>query len=121
MSLTPRGMVDPPDTVTPDKTMPTPSKQPLNASEKDQLGQVPYRPRSKSKGLDSYVPQNLEAPIQTALDDLEQAVGNVDEFVADQLNFGSIEKPASSAGRRAGRWCSTGCPKLAARQGGINW
>ena len=36
------------------------------------------------------MPQNLEAPIQKALDALEEKVGNVDEFVADALNFGSV-------------------------------
>ena len=53
--------------------------------------QVPYRPKSQGISLDSYVPQNLEAPIQKALDNLEAQVGNVDEFVADALNFGSVE------------------------------
>ena len=53
--------------------------------------QVPYQPKSSGKQLDSYVPQNLEAPIQKALDNLEAQVGNVDEFVADALNFGSVE------------------------------
>ncbi|MEM9002724.1 MAG: strawberry notch C-terminal domain-containing protein [Cyanobacteria bacterium P01_F01_bin.86] len=52
--------------------------------------QVPYQPKSSGKRLDSYVPQNLEAPIQKALDNLEAQVGNVDEFVADSLNFGSV-------------------------------
>ncbi|MEN8443544.1 MAG: strawberry notch C-terminal domain-containing protein [Cyanobacteria bacterium J06555_13] len=83
-------MADASDTVTPNETMPTPDQN-TNQTTSDQSGQVPYRPRSKSKGLDSYVPQNLEAPIQSALDELERVVGNVDEFVADQLNFGSIE------------------------------
>ena len=53
--------------------------------------QVPYQPKSQGKPLDSYVPQNLEAPIQKALDNLEAQVGNVDEFVADSLNFGSVD------------------------------
>ena len=53
--------------------------------------QVPYRPKSLGQQLDSYVPQNLEAPIQKALNNLEQKVGNVDSFVADELNFGSVE------------------------------
>ena len=53
--------------------------------------QVPYQPKSSGKRLDSYVPQNLEAPIQKALHTLEAKVGNVDEFVADALNFGSVD------------------------------
>ena len=52
--------------------------------------QVPYQPKSQGKS-ESHVPQNLEAPIQKALNNLEVQVGNVDEFVADSLNFGSVD------------------------------
>lgn len=70
-----------------EKTMAAP-----NAENQDiQLGQVPYKPKSRGKGLDSYVPQNLESGIQVALNNLVKEVGDVDEFVTDQLNFGSVE------------------------------
>ena len=71
----------------------TVSLEPDNTSTKptDLSTQVPYQPKSSGTRLDSYVPQNLEAPIQKALGNLEAKVGNVDEFVADALNFGSVE------------------------------
>ena len=87
-----RRMDDPSDPITPFNKMPTPAESTHQSDENNQLGQVPYRPRSKGKTLDSYVPQNLEVPIQSALDNLEAAVGDIDQFVADTLNFGSVEK-----------------------------
>ena len=74
-----RRVADSTNSLTPENTM---------SSEPDQstttLTQVPYQPKSSGKQLDSYVPQNLEAPIQKALNNLEAQVGNVDEFVADR-------------------------------------
>ena len=86
-----RRMADSPNPLETGNTMP--SQPGLNDSHAaNQSGtQVPYQPKSTGTRLDSYVPQNLEAPIQKALNNLEAKVGNVDQFVSDALNFGSIE------------------------------
>ena len=81
-----RRMADPSNSLTTTNTMSSESEQSTTTST-----QVPYQPKSSGKRLDSYVPQNLEAPIQKALDSLEAQVGNVDEFVAESLNFGSVD------------------------------
>ena len=81
-----RRVADSTNSLTPENTM---SSEPNQST--TTLTQVPYQPKSSGKRLDSYVPQNLEAPIQKALNNLEAQVGNVDEFVADSLNFGSVE------------------------------
>ena len=81
-----RRVADSTNSLTPENTMSLEPSQNATTST-----QVPYQPKSSGKRLDSYVPQNLEAPIQKALDNLEAQVGNVDQFVADSLNFGSVE------------------------------
>lgn len=86
-----RSLADSSDPLTHFQEMPTPADSLGPRDENSQLGQVAYKARSKGQSLDSYVPQNLEVPIQTALDNLERAVGDVDQFVTDTLNFGSVE------------------------------
>lgn len=84
-----RGMAASPDAVVNsfyNSMPPTPE-----SGSNEQTGQVRYQPWSMGKRLDSYVPQNLERPIQTALENLAREVGSIDDFVADTLNFGSIE------------------------------
>lgn len=81
-----RRVADPTNSLTPKNAMSSEPDQSITTST-----QVPYQPKSLGKRLDSYVPQNLEAPVQKALDNLEAQVGNVDEFVADSLNFGSVD------------------------------
>ncbi|KPQ32873.1 MAG: methyltransferase domain-containing protein [Phormidesmis priestleyi Ana] len=80
------------DRANPLETIHEMSLEPSQGNDSKNLStQVPYQPKSSGTRLDSYVPQNLESPIQKALDALEAKVGNVDEFVADALNFGSVE------------------------------
>ncbi|MGP1384031.1 MAG: strawberry notch C-terminal domain-containing protein [Thainema sp.] len=52
--------------------------------------QVPYVPRSQGPRLDTLTPRNMASAVQSALDDLEGRVGNVDEFVARKLNYPSV-------------------------------
>ena len=77
--------------------MPSESDQSERRFYKIYQHRYPIGQKAQGKRLDSYVPQNLEAPIQKALDTLEAKVGNVDEFVADALNFGSVRKSAQCA------------------------
>ena len=91
-----RGMADPihrsqPVAFHPPIPMPT-ELTPATAPEDQTSDQVLYKPRSSGKSLGSYVPQNLESPIQNALSKLEAKVGNIDEFVADAANFGSVDR-----------------------------
>jgi hypothetical protein len=60
--------------------------------EQNQLAsQVPYIPRSNGPRLDTLTPRNMASAVQSALDDLEGRVGDVDEFVAQKLNYPSVE------------------------------
>ena len=87
----PGRVADSSNPLTPQTTMP-PQPESNDSQVNDQgASQIPYRPRSAGTGLDSYVPRNLEAPIQKALDNLEAKVGNVDQYVSEALNFGSVE------------------------------
>ena len=87
----PRRVADSSNPLTPQKTMPTQSESNDSHVADQGASQIPYRPRSAGTSLDSYVPRNLEAPIQKALDNLEAKVGNVDQYVSDALNFGSVK------------------------------
>ncbi|WP_346293161.1 strawberry notch C-terminal domain-containing protein [Sphaerothrix gracilis] len=59
---------------------------------KEQLsGQVPYKPRSKGQSLETLIPRNLSSAVQTALDNLEGRVGDIDEYAARKLNYPSVE------------------------------
>jgi hypothetical protein len=52
--------------------------------------QVPYRPRSDAKGMDTLVPVNMQTSAQEALDDLEKQVGDIDEYVTRELGYSSV-------------------------------
>jgi hypothetical protein len=49
--------------------------------------QVPYRPASGAQALDTLVPVNMQTATGTALERLQDSVGNVDYFVADRLGY----------------------------------
>ena len=86
-----RGMAASPDAVINSSFQNLMSSTPESGANEQTGGQVRYQPWSRGKQLDSYVPQNLESPIQTALENLAREVGSIDDFVADTLNFGSVE------------------------------
>ena len=52
--------------------------------------QVPYEPRSRARSLETLMPRNMASAAQDALDRLEDRVGQIDEYVADRLDFGSV-------------------------------
>lgn len=54
-----------------------------NVNEKSTM----YEPRSSMKSLDKRVPSNLAAPIKEALDRVEEAHGDIDYWVADELGW----------------------------------
>jgi hypothetical protein len=54
------------------------------------VNQVPYEPRSRGQALDTLMPRNMASAAQDALDRLEERKGQIDEYVADRLNFGSV-------------------------------
>ena len=64
-----------------------------------ELGQSPaaplnaaYLPRSQGRTPGTLIPANMATAAQTALDKLEQAVGNVDEFVRQRLGYASKQE-----------------------------
>lgn len=67
----------------PDLERPTPTDAPLN---------VAYLPRSQGKSPGTLIPSNMATAAQTALDKLERAVGNVDEYVQHRLGYESKEE-----------------------------
>ena len=50
---------------------------------------VTYLPRSNGRSPGTLIPSNMATAAQTALDKLEQAVGNVDEFVQQRMGYSS--------------------------------
>jgi len=67
----------------------SPPKQPAPASEPTQ---VPYQPRSNARGFDTLVPTNMQTALADALDNLEHRVGDLDHYVARQLQIQSTEQ-----------------------------
>ena len=70
----------------------SPSPQPMpndSQSKPKDPTQVPYQPRSSARGFDTLVPANMQSAVTDALDNLEQRVGNLDDYVARQLNIDS--------------------------------
>ena len=53
---------------------------------------VTYLPRSQGKSPGTLSPSNMATAAQTALDKLERAVGNVDEYVRQRMGYDSKEK-----------------------------
>ncbi|NJN31586.1 MAG: hypothetical protein HC824_15055 [Synechococcales cyanobacterium RM1_1_8] len=54
--------------------------------------QVPYQPRSAAPAFETLVPTNMQTAVTDALDNLEQRVGNLDDYVARQLHIESTEQ-----------------------------
>ena len=57
----------------------------------EKIRQVPYRAKSEATGVDTLVPANIRSSIGSALDNLEQEVGNLDDYVAGRLGIQSRE------------------------------
>ncbi|MGV0029067.1 hypothetical protein [Phormidesmis priestleyi] len=53
---------------------------------------VPYVPRSQGRSAHNLIPVNMAVAAQTALDHLEQEVGNLDAFVRQRLGYDSEEQ-----------------------------
>lgn len=54
--------------------------------------QAPYIPKSQGRPVDTLIPVNMRASTAKALDNLEQRVGSLDEFVADRLRYSTPEE-----------------------------
>ncbi|MBW4590966.1 strawberry notch family protein [Aetokthonos hydrillicola Thurmond2011] len=54
--------------------------------------QLPYQPKSQGRALGTLVPANMQTGLNQALLKLERAVGSLDEYVADRLDYGSKEE-----------------------------
>lgn len=68
--------------------------QPKRASakpEQETENQVTYRPKSDVPGLGTLVPVNMRRSIADSLDALEKRVGNIDDFVANELGYDKPE------------------------------
>lgn len=61
-------------------------------SEAHQVKQVPYLPKSQGPSLDTLVPVNLQTATTNALNQLEQRIGSLDEYVADRLGYGTPQE-----------------------------
>lgn len=59
---------------------------PIDLGEKENL-QVPYLCHSQAKEIGSLIPVNLAEPVGRALNSLEQKVGNLDDYVARELQM----------------------------------
>jgi len=53
--------------------------------------QQPYQPASRSNAIGTLVPTNMRAPVERALDALEQRNGSLDAFVAKELGYNPAE------------------------------
>lgn len=57
--------------------------------------QITYTPTSSAQSLGTLVPVKMKEAIDRAISNLEAEVGNIDQFVTDQLQYGSIEEMQS--------------------------
>jgi hypothetical protein len=57
----------------------------------EQIKQVPYQAKSEAPNVDTLVPANMRSSIGNALDNLEQEVGNLDDYVAGRLGIQNRE------------------------------
>ena len=62
-------------------------EKPEKKKEQETETQVAYEPKSAQDPMGTLVPVNLRDPIQDSLAALEDRVGNLDDFVADQLGY----------------------------------
>ena len=67
----------------------------------------PYRAKSEAPDVDTLVPANIRSSISSALDNLEQEVGNLDDYVSGRLGIQNRETLYS---RYSGR--ASGCAGL---------
>ncbi|HEY9824483.1 MAG TPA: strawberry notch C-terminal domain-containing protein, partial [Stenomitos sp.] len=59
--------------------------------EGEQIKQVPYRAKSQAPSVETLVPANMRSAIGNALENLEQEVGNLDDYVASRLGIAGRE------------------------------
>jgi hypothetical protein len=66
-----------------------PEAKPASGAKKEQATatQLEYQSHSKSEGLGTLVPVNMQASIDESLADLEKRVGSLDAFVATELGY----------------------------------
>jgi hypothetical protein len=57
----------------------------------EQIKQVPYQAKSGAPNVDTLVPANMRSSIGNALENLEQEVGNLDDYVAGRLGIQNRE------------------------------
>lgn len=62
-------------------------KEALKSEPTETENQVVYKPRSLVTGLDTLAPVNMAKPMADSLDALQQRVGPLDAFVADELGY----------------------------------
>lgn len=68
------------------------SNNPIEPIAAVQTFDIPYLSRSKGQSAHNLIPTNMATAAQIALDHLEQAVGDIDEFVCQRLGYDSIEQ-----------------------------
>ncbi|MEM8605075.1 MAG: strawberry notch family protein, partial [Cyanobacteria bacterium P01_H01_bin.121] len=56
------------------------------------VANVPYQPRSRGRQLKTLVPENMATAVATVLEQLAQAVGDVDQYVTEKLCYDSVEE-----------------------------
>ena len=54
--------------------------------------QVPYKPASAKKDVNVLIPVNMRQPLEQAMLSLEDAVGDLDEFVRKELGYDSLDE-----------------------------
>lgn len=54
--------------------------------------QTPYTPASSKKDANVLIPINMKSPLEQAMNVLEDAVGNIDKFVAKELGYKSLDE-----------------------------
>lgn len=63
----------------------------VGLTDADNQFQVKYVPRSGNQDKGVLIPVNMAGPLQDALNRLEDQVGNIDEYVASELGYESVE------------------------------
>ena len=64
--------------------------------------QAKYVPRSSNRDSGILIPVNMAGPLQSALDTLEDQIGDIDEFVRAELGYETIEDMHSTLGKPDG-------------------
>jgi predicted RNA methylase len=68
-------------------------KQGTRPQEQETEHQRAYTPKSAANSIGSLVPANMQGPTQESLDQLEKKVGNLDQFVAAELDYKVADLP----------------------------